>query len=322
MGFRAENALRQHIDECHKDQALSENIRPSIRNIEPDQLEALLTDAVTACEVEYVRRFLPRTSDEIPEKLYLEAVTKSTAAVVELFINSGKDINKIVKHTRLGSINPVPLIEAVGAKNVEVAKFLLDHGCDMYEQSYYEGGRRPWRALDRAMAIPEIDVSMEMIKLLVHHGIDLTKRTSSLESLIPPYSGQESQVIKRLEIFKFALKKGDNFNHALKAVAQKNCSINIAEFLLLNGADVNRRGSFANALTRHTPLYIAANRTTLEAAQLAKFLLESGADPSAKVRGRTAGELPGAQNISKWLGMTWDELVELTAAARAVTTKP
>jgi len=48
IGFKAENALRQHIDDCHKE---SENIRPSIQDIEPDQLEALLTDAVTACEV-------------------------------------------------------------------------------------------------------------------------------------------------------------------------------------------------------------------------------------------------------------------------------
>ena len=320
MGFKAENALRQHIDECHKDHALSENIRPSIQDIEPDQLEALLMDAVTAGEVEYVRRFLPRASDKISNKLYKEAVTKSTAAIVELFINSGKDINKILLDVSRPNEYLVPLIEAVEAENVEVAKFLLDHGCDIYGNESI--GFSPWTALDYAMIIPEIDVSIEMIKLLIHYGVDLTRRRRYLKSLIPSYNGQDSQVIERLEIFKFAWKNGDNFNHALKAVAQKNCSINIAEFLLRNGADVNIRGTFANTRTSHTPLYSAAMRTTAEAAQLAKFLLESGADPSATVQGRTAGELPGAQNISKWLGMTWDEVVESTAAARAVTTKP
>jgi len=317
MGFKTENSLRQHIDECHKAQALSKNIQPSIQDIEPDQLEALLTDAVTACEVEYVRRFLPIASDEISNKLYMEAVTKSTAAMVELFINSGKDINKILLHP--GSLNDyeVPLIEAVKAKNVEVAKFLLDHGCDIYGKPFWTVRT----ALDHAMEIPEIDMSMEMINLLIDHGIDLVNRKNLLTSLIPSDSGQDSQTIKRLELFKFALAKRDDFNDVLIKLAKKNCSIDIAKFLLRNGANINTRGSERN-LGRGTPLYYAAGGTTVEAAQLAKFLLESGADPSANVRGRTAGERPGAQRISKWLGMTWDELVESTAAARVVTTIP
>jgi ankyrin repeat protein len=320
MGFKTENSLRQHIDECHKDQALSENIRPSIRNIEPDQLEALLTDAVTACEVEYVRRFLPRTSDEIPEKLYLEAVTKSTAAVVELFISSGKDINKIFLNSADLDYYAVPLIEAVEARNVEVAKFLLDHGCDIYQNGGI-GGISFDTALDNAMRIREVDMSIEMINLLINYGIDLTKRSTSLESLIPRNREQDSQVVKRLELFKFASANGGDFNDPLIALVRGNCSIDIAEFLLRNGANVNTRGS-KNHPRASTPLYSAVRRNTAKAAQLAKFLLESGANPSADVCGRTAGELPGAQNISKWLGMTWDELVESTAAARAVTTKP
>lgn len=320
MGFKAENALRQHIDECHKGQALSENIRPSIQDIEPDQLEALLTDAVTACEVEYVRRFLPRASDKISDKLYMKAVTTSTAAVVELFISSGKDLNKIFLHPARPGDYQVPLIEAVDAKNVEVAKFLLDHGCDIYGAMHTPFS--PRTALGYAMLIPEIDMSMEMINLLIDHGVDLAKRESGLASLIPSDSGQDLQTIKRLELFKSALKREDNFNDALIMVPKRSCSIGIAAFLLRNGAYVNTRGSSQNNQGFATPLYSAVRRNTAEAAQLAKFLLESGADPSSNVRGRTAGELPGAQNISKWLGMTWDELVESTAAARAVTTKP
>jgi ankyrin repeat protein len=321
MGFKTENTLRQHIDDCHKDQALSENIRPPIQDIESDQLEALLMDAVTACEVEYIRRFLPRASDEISNKLYRKAVAESTAAVVELFINSGKDINKILLDVSQPNKYLVPLIEAVKAENVEVAKFLLHHGCDIYGANniiYIRG----WTALDYAMRISEIDMSMEMINLLIDHGVDLVERKVDLSSLIPSDSGQDSLSIKRLELFKFALKEKDNFNDALTVVPYKNCSIDIAAFLLRNGAYVNTRGSSQDNSRFPTPLYNAVRRNTVAAAQLTKFLLESGADPSAKVRGRTARELSGAQNISKWLGMTWDELVESTAAARAVATKP
>jgi ankyrin repeat protein len=63
-----------------------------------------------------------------------------------------------------------------------------------------------------------------------------------------------------------------------------------------------------------TPLHHAAKKTTTAAAELMKFLLLSGANPntSALVRGKTLTPSMerGARNISKWLGMTWDELVK------------
>lgn len=267
---------------------------------------------MTAGEVEYVRRFLPRISDNISNKLYKQAVTTSTATVVELFINSGKGINKIHDGIYAGT---VPLIEAVRAKNVEVAKFLLDHGCDIYKRAY------PKRAaLDYAMEIPEIDMSVQMINLLIDHDVDLTKRNISLSQLIPSNREQDSQAIKRLELFKSTSRQGDDFNDVLRYLSEGNCSIDIAEFLLQNGADVNTRGS-----ARHkcrTPLQCAARKTTAQAAQFMKFLLEHGADPFAVYAGHKPGDLVGARNISKWLDMTWDELVESTVAARAVTTKP
>jgi hypothetical protein len=103
-------------------------------------------------------------------------------------------------------------------------------------------------------------------------------------------------------------KIGD-FGRGLLRVAQSTCSIVLARALLECGADVNvtRR----NAMT---PLYHAAKKTTTEAAELMKFLLLSGANPntSALVRGKTLTPSMerGARNISKWLGMTWDELVK------------
>jgi hypothetical protein len=102
-----------------------------------------------------------------------------------------------------------------------------------------------------------------------------------------------------------------DLGNALKLVAQNNCSIVLAKALLELGANVNfRRGSTPQAMT---PLHHAAKKTSAEAAELTKFLLLSGADPaiSARVKGKEV--IPsmerGARNISKWLGMTWDELV-------------
>jgi hypothetical protein len=53
-------------------------------------------------------------------------------------------------------------------------------------------------------------------------------------------------------------------------------------------------------------------------AEMMKFLLEMGADPDPPSRigdGKTADQR-GAKGISKWLGISWEELVEQTQHAR------
>jgi hypothetical protein len=107
--------------------------------------------------------------------------------------------------------------------------------------------------------------------------------------------------------------------NALRAVAETTCSVVLAKALLECGADVDFTRS--QKMTERTPLYMAATKTTAEAAELMKLLLLYGADPniSYKVRRsrehksgeiRTPSMERGAQNISKWLGMTWDQLVK------------
>ncbi|KAJ6039602.1 uncharacterized protein N7446_005091 [Penicillium canescens] len=81
-----------------------------------------------------------------------------------------------------------------------------------------------------------------------------------------------------------------------------------------------------------TPLLWAATKRSKEAAELMRFLLVSGADANAqlKVSGRggtgrdSSGETfrtsameKGAQNISKWLDMSWDDLVKMAGEQKA-----
>lgn len=122
--------------------------------------------------------------------------------------------------------------------------------------------------------------------------------------------------------------------NALRNVAETTCSVVLAKALLECGADVDFR--FNDRRQARTPLHVAATKSNAEAANLMKFLLESGADPNAsaevkrglvkrdwRARGsyqreetRTPSMERGAQNISKWLGMTWDQLVRSTEAQR------
>jgi len=108
------------------------------------------------------------------------------------------------------------------------------------------------------------------------------------------------------------LSEHDLAQRALELAVAWDSSIGIAEFLLENGATVDAISRKAG----YTILHWAAKNTTATAAEMVRFLLRQGADPNVKKSGRLPGELPGAKNISKWLGLTWDELVESTRAER------
>jgi hypothetical protein len=100
----------------------------------------------------------------------------------------------------------------------------------------------------------------------------------------------------------------------LAIVAQSCCSVRLATCLIEAGANVDHRKS-----NRYmTPLHHAARKTSAEAAELMKFLLERGADPEIEA-GRSELRIrdeKGAKGISKWLGISWDELVEQTKKER------
>lgn len=105
-------------------------------------------------------------------------------------------------------------------------------------------------------------------------------------------------------------------------VAWSTSSVKLAEWLIGRGAKVD----FRVGERFPTALQVVAQRDTLEAALLLRFLLFQGADPTIRRRNRsnsrkggefagTIGEERGPKNISKWLGISWADLVEQAAIA-------
>ncbi|KAF5986263.1 hypothetical protein FBULB1_2485 [Fusarium bulbicola] len=134
----------------------------------------------------------------------------------------------------------------------------------------------------------------------------------------------ESQVVslwfEQHKIGNFRQKKASEL---LRSLASGNCSLVLAEALVACGADVNYRAIKNPA--NLCPLHYAMRKTSAQAADLVKYLLLSGADPNLKVirsKGKNKGKEivlssePGAKDISKWLGKTWDELVKWAAEER------
>jgi hypothetical protein len=119
------------------------------------------------------------------------------------------------------------------------------------------------------------------------------------------------------------MRRKRDLGDALTRVANAKCSVALAEYLLESGALVDRRRSDKYP----TALWSAARQSTRECAALMKLLLLHGADPNIKrqplkVRGsgwttftKIEDEI-GPRELSKWLGITWDELVEETKAER------
>lgn len=110
---------------------------------------------------------------------------------------------------------------------------------------------------------------------------------------------------------------------ALVDIASSCLSVPMAKAMLGYGAYVDHRRS----KIYRTPLQHTLRRSSLQSAQMTRFLLYHGASPTAELwgingkrrekRGLTVAEEEGAREISKWLGMTWEELVDQVALDRA-----
>lgn len=99
-----------------------------------------------------------------------------------------------------------------------------------------------------------------------------------------------------------------NLDTALRNVAETTCSLVLTKALFEYGA----KGDSSISAHYTTPLRFAARQSSPQAAELVKFLLYHGADPERQAsRSRLKiSEEKGAKEIAKWLGMSWDELVQ------------
>ena len=205
---------------------------------------------------------------------------------------------------------------AVEANNVDIVQLFLNHGADVNEVGRYNNASK--KPLDIAFT----NRNPEMIKVLLVFGAD-KKLKNSLSKCYEHVRGGESteEELRLMECITLIGK--DSFpplelNDMLKHIANASCSVRLASFLVNIGADVNwREVSFQDQFYSNTPLHIAAFKTSKRAAEFMKFLLQSGADPNAKRKnGKNIREMRGPRNILKWLGMSWDEMVESVQAER------
>ena len=287
MGFGSQARLNVHLQH-HEKQGRTPVAHLTNVDHNDDDVELIILDAVEANDLDLVRDFtveIPRFS----KKLLSHAVVSSSCEMLELLLEACKSEQ---------DIGSTILSDAVRANNLEATRALLNRGASNYD-------------LVSCISYAMINVSPEMIKVLLQYDTkdSRPKRfgSLSLRMPLPPDRFKEARVIQCLSLLRDRTKETKAFENCFVENAQRCYSIAIAKFLLRNGVNVNttRRG--------YTALFWASTRRDQRAAELMRFLLESGADPDFKSirKGVTPiADNHGPRNISEWLGISWEQLVE------------
>lgn len=305
MGFGSQARLNVHLQHHEKQGTSTMAHLAEINNNE--DVELILLDAVKENDLDLIRDFIADVPN-FHKKLLRQAVNSSSCEMLEVLLNACNSEE---------NVESTILVHTVKADNLEASRMLLDRGASVDSRL---GGHE---CMNHAMR----NLSPEMIKLLLpYKPVQGTMAGRSLNMywgvccVIPSQAGtsKEARAIQCLSLLRDWTREDKAFERCFKVNAERSRSIAIAEYLLRNGVDVNTRMQRGN-----TALYAASAKNTQRAAEFMKFLLESGADPHAEVSSTShpIADRPGPQNISKWLGISWEQLVEESREKHAASLK-
>ncbi|KEF52489.1 uncharacterized protein A1O9_11331 [Exophiala aquamarina CBS 119918] len=200
--------------------------RPSIQEIDPEGVEAVLTEAVKANEVAFVSKCLGDTPEELTDKLYFVALRDSTSAMVAQFLGAGKSIDLAHTETVFGLRRSTPLIVATAACNLEVMEYLLTRGCELYETGLADiEWPRPnffWNALYYAVRTRNPQQRLNTILTLRNNRFDVTRlqfgQSQMCYLLERDKSESDCAIIDILEILKLP-------KHSLNSASKKKINL-------------------------------------------------------------------------------------------------
>ncbi len=221
------------------------------------------------------------------------------------------------------------LTEAVEGGSLVCVRWVLAQGVDIEEKVLdnklsvtaldYLFARQLTRSRDKRSYRPLL---LDIIQLLLDSGSDV-RDGRSLHSLYQCQFPAEEQS-SYLETAKLLLKHGSSVRtDALHYVVGTNHSCELAQLLIEHGADIEANFTTGDP-NSPTPLQRCLKYNHRKAADLARFLLESGAKTQLRANDysrRTDFKLD-PKKFAKWTGFGWDELVDQMQSAQNMTALP
>ncbi|KAL6826144.1 hypothetical protein V8C40DRAFT_286985 [Trichoderma camerunense] len=307
VGFVSKAMRDRHLDlhqaEAQDDSPIKETL---LFHPKSDDILPLLFDLVATDDVETVGELLP----------FADHIKQHVTELLEFVAHSGSAaMTKLIYEK--GNWEPASteewyaiILAGVNGQNAESLAVLLS---DLYDNKAIFGVSR--KQLCRVLGHSFTTGSMEVIQAIgtflarIHEKrewnpfqlftnrsiIKATTRCPEREEyLINAWSNHGAAKASPLELIA-----------VLRSIAQTTFSIRLARALLQygNGIDINQR-QYDKVLT---PLHWAARHDCAEAAEFMKFLLYQGANPDIcqGIRDEIC-----VKNISNWLGISWDELIQ------------
>jgi ankyrin repeat protein len=309
MGFQSQSQFQKHWLRCHQDTAPKPN--QLIDDPDDDEIQPLLFDLVTMGKLDEVSRLLPRFRElprEVKKELKKLAAFAGSLAMVQLLLETFSPANDV-------SYNII--VESMKGENIEVLSWAAS---EFQIEDFHSYQLEPIHGAAMSSSAAEVlELWEKNFSKLDLWGSPCVVNVYLIRAVKSPM-----QEIRLSTLWKERVLSGElsteHLNAALMAIAKTTCSIVLAKALLECGANVNFK---KRNITSKTVLHVAATKITAAAAELMKLLLLSGADPNISAEAKRGGNQSrdqriettpsmerGAQNISKWLGMTWDQLVK------------
>ena len=305
IGFASQARLDAHLKLHRTDDTASQTSKTSRdTGVARSGMREILLDAVEADNNDVIRAF----ASEVPwfaDILLNQAVKTASPETLNLLLTiCGREL--VSQKTNI-------LKTAIVSDNLDAARILVNEY--FHEHTIIYGDT--YLILAIRFGLPD------MVKLLSHY---LPKRREDFNLpwsgnlLLKEYSPEyEAMVIQCLDLLKtWAKTTGNFFPVYFRDNSMTTLSLTIARYLLQNGVDIDTTENLRSA----TALYLASKDKSLRAAELMKFLLESGAYPQQRSNGKRGpiSKRPGPANISKWFGITWEQLVEESRKVYAAST--
>ena len=221
------------------------------------------------------------------------------------------------------------LTEAVEGGSIECVRWVLAQGVDLKEKVLdnklsvtaldYLFARQRTRSRDKKSARP---LPQDIIQMLLESGSEV-EDGRSLHSLIQCQFLPEEQTAY-LDMGKLLIKHGSSVStDALHFVVGSNNSCELAQLLIEHGADIEAPYTTGDRKSS-TPLQRCISYNHRKAAELARFLLESGA--KTQLRANDYSKTPDfkldPKKFAKWTGQSWDELVLQMQSAQSMAGLP